>query len=147
MMSSGLEIYIFIGTITLLIASYQDIKSMKINLKSSYVMKGIALTAAYVHGLNMIIYFGITILTIGINHYILRDKFGEGDKVILLWMLPGFYLYGLIWLPVFLFLFGLILAANSYVKRIVKADKTPAVPLITAIWIITTLLYFSKAII
>lgn len=148
MMVEPLQTYFFFTLLFLGVHIYQDLKTQEIDTRYNYLMKGLLLGTILWAGLPTIGLFILTVGTILINYFIIKDTFGEGDKGIFLWLATSFYLIGWAYFLVFWVCLGFITMIHIVVKHITKTKgKMPGTPLLLLAYLLTILLYMINVII
>lgn len=143
-----IDVFLFTASLVLILQCYKDIKTQKIDSRRNWVMQG-ELLAFVLLGLgNYIVYFVLIIATAMFNALVLRRFWGEGDKEIFQWLLPGLFLFvgpfqALFFLLCFVFFASVSFALRRLVFKEGGDSKRAGVPLIFAAYLmIVAMVYF-----
>lgn len=136
--------FAWLGTITLLILSFQDLRTMTINDRKNLIMLGVSIGMVGIFQPSLLYLLAIIAFNFLFIQYIKFSQImADGDTSALGWIMLGFGIIGvtsLIW-------FLIILAALSVIPFIIKwiikyeGDHFPYYPVITAAFIITCAMF------
>lgn len=119
-MFSPQEFFVWFAFIILLLQCYKDYKKRKIDSRLNFLMKGIVLTLVIGSTQDYWIYIAFLAIAFLFNFLVFKN-FGEGDKEILLWVLPGLVLLGLFQPIIFLLiLLALVLIETGIALKLTK---------------------------
>jgi len=142
------DVFLFSAFLILLMQSFKDIKTQKIDSRRNWVMQGELLGFVLLGLGNFIVYFIVVFATAFFNSMVLRKFWGEGDKEIFQWLLPGLFLFaGPLMAAFFLLCFAFFSGFSFFTRRLVFKEgadsKRAGVPLIFAAFImVVALVYF-----
>ena len=139
-----LSYWAWLGTIYLIILSYQDIKNnMNVDDRKNYFMFGA--TFALLSHIDrplwiILLFFGIII---GLNYYMNKIKvLGEADNTTLIWIFYGFAIINPAFLAYFAGFFIIITLIYAWTKNNVYKVKTaPFYPVLLLTFILTNILF------
>lgn len=134
-------VFIIASFLSLAAQTIKDIKTMKIDSRANFIMMGIVIGAYLFLGINFMAYLACTLLSIGFGH-LTKNLFGEGDREMFMWILPGMYLLDY-WYPLlFLFCLTLIAGLNFGLKHYKKIlVKTPGMPVVMGAYLLSIIIY------
>jgi len=138
------QYFIFGSLISLVIITYSDFKTLKIDDRRNWFMQGYVLVLALMS--NIILFYIIySLLILGMNKILkwwekLTDQtvFGDGDKKLLQWLVPGFAVVHIGLPPVFFLALMVVLVGLAVYKHFQKdSEKQPGVLYITIAFLLT----------
>lgn len=135
--------FFLVGGVVLFFQMVSDLHKGKIDTRKNWLMSGLNLSLVLFTHVNIIHYLLVIIGTI-----IFTSKMtgmGEGDKDILVWVIPGFFLIDFNAVTSFLVAFVGLYIANYFFKMLLgkQGMKTPGVPLILGAFVIGAYLYYA----
>ena len=137
--------YFLLGSIlSLAIITYSDFKTLKIDDRRNWFMQGYTLALAIISGV-VFFYVIYALAVLGMNAVLkwwerLTDNviFGDGDKKLLQWLVPGFCIVNLLLPPIFFLCLMVVLVGLVGYKHFKKdLEKQPGVLYITIAFLLT----------
>ena len=145
-MRPPVDVFLFSAFFILLMQVYKDMQTQTIDSRRNWVIQGELLAFVLLGFVNFIAYLALVIATTLFNVFFLKSFWGDGDKEILAWLLPGLILLaGPFYALVFLFSFVLFSGAVFMAKRLFKMPanaKGPGVPIIFGAYLMVVALYY-----
>ena len=135
--------FFLVGGVVLFFQMISDLHKGKIDTRKNWLMSGLNLSLVLFTHVNIIHYLIVIIGTI-----IFTSKMtgmGDGDKDILIWVIPGFFLIDFYAVTSFLVAFFGLYVTNFFFKKLLNKEgmKTPGVPLILGAFVIGAYLYYA----
>jgi len=137
------DVFLGFGLFCLFLQSYRDLKTGKVDSRKNYVMQGLVLGCVLINDYNIWSYLAIILLAVSFT-MLLGKNWGDGDKEIIRWILPGLFVVGFTEMFVFLIALAVCFIAFQTVTRVIlKAKgKLPAVPVIFIAFLAATIGYY-----
>jgi hypothetical protein len=132
--------FFFIGSLDVLIMTFQDLRSGYIDDRFNYIMFGVASAMYFVSGRPLLYMLAIIALTMA---FPLATKrfFAAGDLAVMSWMLIGLGILGPTFLGLFFILFPICLGIHTIFRVAFRIkEKMPGLPVLAAtfFWIAIT---------
>lgn len=148
-MTDPAHIFLLIGSFSLAMNTWQDLRTGKIDSKKNLVMTGLTTGYYFFTGGDILHYFALVIVVLAFNYFTNKGKegklFGEGDQEAFYWIVPGLYLVD----PLAPFIFGwglfVFMGINFGIRRLRKipnGTKTPAFMALLGAFLLTAGTYF-----
>lgn len=148
-MTDPASIFLLIGSFSIAMNTWQDLKTGKIDSKKNLVMTGLTTGYYFFTGADILMYFAMVIVVLVFNYFMNKGKegklFGEGDQEAFYWIVPGLFLVD----PLAPFIFGwalfFFMGINFGLRRLKKIPngvKTPAFMALLGAFLLTAGLYF-----
>jgi len=133
--------FLFLGLVELLILSYKDIKTLRIDSRFNWFMYGVTASLIATEKPGVIYLFSLMI-AVALISALLSRFIPSGDVECLGWCMFGFGMLHWVWLVVFLVYLFLIIAFTQFLLRkffkIKERIEYPGVPLFLYAFIMTT---------
>jgi hypothetical protein len=140
-------IFLYIGSISLILNTFKDMKTMKIDSVKNFVMSGFTLGFYFFTHVNVLISLDLTIIVFCLNWMMNKRGilFGEGDQEAFYWIVPGLFLVAW-WAPILfawsLFAFQALNFGIRWIKKVHDGVKTPAFIVVLGAFLLTAGTYF-----
>jgi len=140
------DVFFFLAVMGFITLAYKDLKTRKVDSRRNWTIQGAILGMVLLTQFNLLTYLALMLGTALFNAVVLRGYWGDGDKEVMQWALPGLAMFaGFNYAAMFLFVMALYHSGIIIVSKIVfkeVLEKRPGIPILAGAFILTTIAFY-----
>jgi hypothetical protein len=142
LIDTNFQWFFFIGSLDLLIMTFQDLRSGYIDDRFNYTMMGVILAMYFISG-RPLVYMIVLLAMATLFPLATKKFFAPGDIAVMVWMILGLGILGPTFLGLFFILFPVCLGIHTLFRVLFRIkDKVPGLPILAGTFYWITITYF-----